>query len=187
MPNHVENELYVRGPQAERDNFFNAAEGHEHGIDSMTGQETSEVNELDFNSFIPYPKEYKDQDLLAGQMARDRYAMEPAQREAHIKEHGWPKDGYNQGGYDWCVHTWGTKWNAYSIRRKENKTSIRYDFQTAWSPPIKVINAMAHMFPTLTFVLRYFEMGVGFQGRYVIKGDEIIEDTNKKYYGHRGG
>lgn len=175
MPNWTENELYIKGPQADRDAFVNKAESHLSGVDMFSGEEYSEVTSLDFNNFVPYPQRFKDQDKKA-----------KAHRQKNPND--WSvKDGFNNGGYEWCCNNWGTKWNACEITRTENKTSLKYRFDTAWSPPIKVVTAMAHVFPALTFTLKYFEGGMGFQGRYTIKGDEIIEDSNKDYHGNRGG
>jgi len=175
MPNWTENELYVKGPQADRDAFVNAAEAHHVGYDMIAGEDYSCVTQLDFNNFIPYPKHYLDQDEKA-----------KAARKKDPKDWSVP-DGFNCGGYDWCINNWGTKWNACEITLTENKTSLKYRFDTAWSPPIKVVTAMAHMFPMLTFTLKYFEGGIGFQGRYTIKGDEIIEEFSGDYHGNRGG
>lgn len=54
--------------------------------------------------------------------------------------------------YDWNVRNWGTKWNAYEISVSHNlddttvkneKYYLNYTFDTAWSPPEGVIQALA--------------------------------------------
>lgn len=44
------------------------------------------------------------------------------------------------------------------------------------------------MFPELTFDLRYFESGMGFNGRYACRdGGAVFYDEQAAYYGTRGG
>ena len=38
--------------------------------------------------------------------------MSEEDRKAYIDKYGFPKDGYNQGGYQWCCDNWGTKWGS---------------------------------------------------------------------------
>ena len=185
MPNHVENELYIHGPREDRDNFVNQAEGYTIDYNEYRNEETKSVIVLDFSNFIPYPEEFKKQDQVAQDWARQYYSLPEDQRDNLYQTR--PTDGYNSGGYEWCRDNWDTKWNAYHTKRSETKTSVRYDFQTAWSPPTKVIIAMAFQYPTLTFLLKSFECGGQFECRYKIKGNNIIEDITKPYYGSRGG
>ena len=136
------------------------------------------VNQLSANKFIPYPATFKKLDKEAAE---------------HIKNHpgDWknhPKDGFNQGGYEWCIANWGTKWGLCDVElANENKDSLSYEFKTAWSPPLPIIKKMGEMFPDLEFSLRYFECGVGFNGWYLIKNGKIEKDETGKYYGNRGG
>jgi len=42
--------------------------------------------------------------------------------------------------YDWAIKNWGTKWGVYDVTEwKGNKIS----FNTAWSPPIPIIEALS--------------------------------------------
>jgi len=54
--------------------------------------------------------------------------------------------------YDWNIRNWGTKWNAYDEdcddgsledAPDEQEQSLRYSFNTAWSPPENVIRLLA--------------------------------------------
>jgi hypothetical protein len=173
MPNHVENDLYIRGPKKDIEAFFEAVRG-------KTDQYGT--TEIDADKLIPYPKRFADADKAA----RDF-------REANPKA-PWsegPQDGYNQGGYEWCVSNWGTKWGFYDfspIRFGKNGDRAKVSFQTAWSPAFPLFNAMAKKFPTLTFTVRYFERGMGFKGLYKVKGDEVLADEcSENYRGNRGG
>lgn len=93
--------------------------------------------------------------------------------------------------YDWRVQEWGTKWNAdclgSSYQEKDGKAVYIISFSTAWSPPEPVIRELAKQYPELLMQLRYYEGGMGFQGRLRLKGDKTIEDRTWDYTGSRGG
>jgi len=76
--------------------------------------------------------------------------------------------------YDWRVKNWGTKWNAdcsgSSYQEKDGKSIYGLSFSTAWSPPEPVIRELAKQYPELLIQLRYYEGGIGFQGRLRLKG-----------------
>ena len=173
MPNHCDNELTMSGTMSD--------------IEEVFAYMKTEECDFDFNQVIPYPQKYKEMD---DERARLGY------KEFHEKYGADVKDGYNAGGYDWCIENWGTKWNAYSI--KFDRLSVRFD--TAWSPPEPVIIALAKKFPNVSFHLEYFECGVGFAGGFSCYGeddwymdDEFVPGTQSdewftnEYCGNRGG
>lgn len=76
--------------------------------------------------------------------------------------------------YSWCCDNWGTKWNAgedavdipadiemlaASGAKRKNKITVTYTFQTAWSPPYPVLQALANRFPALVIKIRWREEG----------------------------
>ena len=169
MPNHVDNDLRIQGSGKRIQEFLDFAKNN----DVM----------LDADKFIPYPEKYKEQDAKAIIAARDHKAGLVA-FEDYIKV----KDGFNSGGYDWCVANWGTKWGIYDCSVvKTTATSTLLNFSTAWSPCLPVIRKMSEMYPDLTFTLRYYECGCGFKGVYKVRGGEVIEDMSGQYRGNRGG
>lgn len=117
-------------------------------------------NSLDCNSVIPYPNRYK------------------------VNE-----DGFNQGGYEWCCDKWGTKWGTYDGALGTDTPRQRtYHFSSAWSPAIPVFDAVAALWPALTFKVRYFEQGMGYAGEIRYKnGQRTKEVYRNNYRGHRGG
>lgn len=126
---------------------------------------------FDFNLFLPYPEEFKVLD--------DAYA------EAEAAEVPWdklPKSGYEQGGYDWCISQWGTKWNLEdaSVNRDGDEDLSGY-FDTAWAPPLGVIRAMSAMFPNLTITINYSEEGMDFEGFATYQNGEVIESGEHEY------
>jgi hypothetical protein len=71
---------------------------------------------------------------------------------AHTYRQNVEKHGHATG-YSWRNKKWGTKWNAYAVTEWKPDNSI--DFLTAWSPPFRVIDALAEIFPDLTLCLEY--------------------------------
>ena len=198
MPNWCENDLIISADAK----LAGSVKDLEKFQELMKGNGKYEDNEtvFDFNNVLPYPKKFLDMDKAAHDFEKLREAeierrgykgvneMPKKEREEIFKKYPWDKvkDGYNSGGYDWCSSTWGTKWNACDaiVERKGNK--LKYTFNTAWAPPVPVIAKLGTMFPTLKFKLKYYEMGMGFQGVVDIQGDFVSEESSK-YSGHRGG
>ena len=115
---------------------------------------------LDADKIIPYPEEYKKLDDASREWEKkaDDYAkslgldrfwcgdqMSEKDRKSFYKEHGnSPKDGFNQGGYEWCLANWGTKWGFCDVTVSKNKGEYNYSFCTAWSPINPVIIKMGN-------------------------------------------
>lgn len=172
MPNWCENDLTVSGKTEEIRKFQELVK--------------SNTEFLDANKIIPYPDKYRELDKIAEQWEKDN------KNNKNIKSSERPKDGFNLGGYEWCVENWGTKWGFCKVSTPEEitydgETELTYHFETAWSPPKPLIKKMGEMFPTLDFDLRYFECGAEYNGiLHIVKG-RVIDDETAKYFGTRGG
>lgn len=190
MPNWVENDLIVEGAIAEVTDFRNRMRGkpkhqelEEQVMDRLRGREEEETA-LDANNLIPYPEEFRKKDEAAISYERE-HPSDWSNR---------PKDGYNFGGYDWCVDNWGTKWGfcrvqAPTLRKLSGGWGrLTYHFETAWSPPEPLIKKMGEMFPNLNFTMKYYEAGMGFKGVIQIEAGQVVEENHSdNYRGHRGG
>ena len=140
MPNHCTHRLVVDGPPADIADL----------VMLMQGESC-----FDFNKLIPCPEELKN----------TKSPADPGPETDRLKaKHG------HADWYSWNIANWGTKWNAYSIEDKplrrgqgspleelaeahsESTTrEIEYSFDTAWSPPMPILNALVQRFPTCTF------------------------------------
>jgi hypothetical protein len=169
MPNWCECNLYIEGPSAKIDQFLQLVK--------------SEERDFDFNRLVPYPEHFKKQDDLAAEWHR----LHPTPQTEEIwKER--PKNGYSQGGYQWCIEHWGTKWNAKGVQiTRCQPEHVEINFDTAWSPPLPVIEQACKLFPELRFDLRYFECGDGFNGMFTCENGEVATDESGDYFGNRGG
>lgn len=183
MPNHCENDLIVTGGAAELADFI-AAVGKpgKHGSEQL----------LSFHAVIPYPAEYscKDDQTAAWDEAARKIRARARNGEV-VAELDWtkrPKDGYNDGGYEWCIKNWGTKWDAYELK-ETGRTPERWaiSFDMAWSPPNPVIEELGRRFPTLRLEMRSYEMGCAFQQRLIVDNGVVIECDVTDYFGSRGG
>lgn len=176
MPNWCENELRVHGPKGLREDL----------LEKVRNTEEDEKTEFDFNKVVPYPEEYASLDLLVKKWERDNKEVPWNDRPPR------PKDGYNQGGYEWCNQHWGTKWNASDVvvipesSDDDDETSV-ITFSTPWGPPFPVIEKLSEIFPDLTFSLSYWEGGMGFMGEIVVHNGQIVNEMESEYSGNRGG
>ena len=176
MPNWCDCDLTVTGPAETLAAF------REHV------QETRDVphkGPFSADKLIPYPNEFAKADEAA-RLYNEEVESGKRPRDP-IRPFG-PKDGFNFGGYDWCVKHWGTKWGLCDCTLKTGPDGeLLYSFQTAWSPPRPVIAEAAAVFPALTFDLRYFERGAEFQGVFRCARGKVAQDTTSSYTGPRGG
>lgn len=188
MPNHVEHDMWVSGKPEVIEKFLDFAK--------------DDQSILSADKFIPYPKMFKDLDEKANQRfeqlvmlrglaekavgtpAYDAIAKDIAKLETQRDV----TDGFNSGGYDWCVRSWGTKWGIYNASiKKRTKRSVKFLFESAWSPPTPVIEKMGELFPHLSFTVRYYECGGAFKGVIKVKNGKTVENSTARYHGHRGG
>ena len=115
------------------DNYLSACGGTQKTLNAF---HKAVGEEIDFNKILPMPQALRDQGNLS---LEDR-------------------DGPNW--YDWSVENWGTKWNAYQHSTTEqdyDRGEVRYNFLTAWGPPVPIVHELQRRFPTLCITL-YFSI-----------------------------
>ncbi len=220
MPNWCENDIEITGPKEDVNLLIEWVQGEED-----LNREDGRII-FSFNSILPYPEEYKKFDAVAREFdmqveafrqvwladhpvpdVKDEEAMKAWRLEWQVtlKDSAlhWenrPKDGFNAGGYEWCVANWGTKWDASEPRWKEEPFEYNYEpdgkgphvtceytFSTAWAPPHEVIAALAHQFSAVEIRHRYFEAGMAFNGMVVYENGEEASHEQGPYFGDRGG
>lgn len=163
-PNWCENDLIVKGDNEVLQKFKQYV--------------ASERSAFDFNKIIPYPEQYSVADEAARIWEENKANKNWADR---------PKDGFNQGGYDWCVSNWGTKWWVQDVDVRQGGKELLYYFSTAWAPPEPIIKLLIEKFSELKFSLKYYEAGGGFRG--VLNGakGKTTKEATYHYAGNRGG
>jgi hypothetical protein len=158
MPNYCSNVVEIQGPQ--------------HILKTLVD------HKLDFMKIHPYPPEL---DITAGREGPDD---SPEQRAlVAAEESNLAKYGY-KNWYDWCVANWGTKWNAggdndaMQVDYDEdvgNQGIALFQFDTAWAPPLGVLEKLMETHPELSIECRYHEPGVGFFGVWTDGVDRCYE------------
>lgn len=129
-------------------------------------------NDGRFCSFaIPVPESLH---IVAGRVGDD---TDPKQKELEAQEaSNLEKHGY-ANWYDFCVNRWGTKWDVggdgHKIELEEGQDNTTLDFDSAWSPPLGVYEALMDQ----GFRVRayYYECGMGFAGIFDENGDDYYE------------
>jgi Ferredoxin-like domain in Api92-like protein len=104
------------------------------------------------------------------------------------------KNNYDKYGhtswYSWAIENWGTKWRGsdFSLKKEKcNEKQIFCTFDTAWSPPLPVIQKFALMYVSATITLKYFECGAAFKGMVKYKNGALVKQDQSDYRGKRGG
>jgi len=86
-------------------------------------------------------------------------------------------DSENNNWYEWNIANWGSKWDLSDPRRYDSEWEnglVRYSFESAWSPVIEVISALAKEHRKLSFTYNYWEGGSDFWGEHEYKkGKEV--------------
>lgn len=74
--------------------------------------------------------------------------------------------------YAWSCAHWGTKWGAYEIEKIDGGVK----FQTAWSPPMPVIQELSKRFPDAKLEFRWADEDFGCNtGEMVMQNEEMIQ------------
>ena len=158
MPNYCSNVVEIQGPQ--------------HILKTLVD------HKLDFQKIHPYPPEL---DITAGREGADDSPEQKAlvaAEESNLEKHGY------KNWYDWCVNNWGTKWNAggdndaMQVDYDEdvgNQGIALFQFDTAWAPPLGVLEKLMETHPELSIECRYHEPGVGFFGVWTDGSDRCYE------------
>ena len=167
MANYVYSTLYINGTNEDIKKF----------------REKFEVNgKLEASNVILYPREFE---LLDKKNNKEKLTENDLKELTLIGLEGkydTNKDGYNQGGYDWCIVNWGTKWGFCDcLVTEEDKGFVNYDFSTAWSPISPVILEMAKQFPNLEFDYYCDEESGDFRIEEYYKNGKLDNAIDKTY------
>lgn len=89
------------------------------------------------------------------------------------------------GWYEWSCANWGTKWGSYQYKERERSPGrFVFDFQTAWSVPVPILNRLADIWPELLIETESIDEGGGeYVGRFhgVERSLERVPDDDARY------
>jgi hypothetical protein len=141
MPNWVDNYITISGSAEDIKAFAEKSQAvHPESVGGDNGEwKMTETPEFSFWNFVRPPQEAIDSGEFFG-------------------THGW-SEGKSVGHtpnnwYEWNNREWNTKWDACEVDFQLEETSIAISFNTAWSIPIPVFEAMCRQHPTLEFGFR---------------------------------
>ena len=125
---------------------------------------------------VPMPEELN---ITSGRLGDGEEQRELERKTAeNLEKHGFAN------WYDFNVAKWGTKWeiggNGDEAERDEDGLGFSAPFESAWSPPIAVCEALVEQGFEVT--LYYYEPGMGYCGKFEDGYDEYYEysDENSK-------
>jgi hypothetical protein len=86
--------------------------------------------------------------------------------------------------YDWKSQNWGTNRDALNVGVsyapfRGDRFVAEYHFDTAWSPPLPLIDNVAKSFKTLQFSLQYVGECNEFRGVVVWKNGAVFKEVEK--------
>lgn len=136
--------------------------GEKEQIESLLKLMKTDRSEFDFGAVLPYPNEFATLDAIA-----EEWEKLPTEARGNR-----PVDGFNSGGYDWCVYNWGTKWWTENVSFGVMSEGVNVYFDTAWSPSIPVTVELSKRFPELEFTHNFQEEGGDFSGYEKFKNGE---------------
>ena len=118
---------------------------------------------------VPMPEELN---ITSGFLGNgDEQKELEAKSAANLEKHGYAN------WYDFNVANWGTKWeiggNGDEAERDEDGLGFSAPFDSAWSPPIGVCEALVEQ--GFEVVLYYYEPGMGYCGKFEDGYDEYYE------------
>ena len=149
MPNHVTNQITIIGTPEQ--------------VEAVREFVKSDKSIFDFQKIVPRPTSLN---ITAGTHLSDD---EKIAEKINIEMYG------HKNWYDWSIGNWGTKWNAY------NHSEIGTDticFQTAWSHPYEIIEALCFKFPEVKFSIEYADEDTGYNvGAYIQQGADVLEEN----------
>lgn len=164
MPNWCDNTLVITGKKADRDRL----------VAQVCGAETA----FSFENIIVPPSTDAYHATCSPSVAVDGCALDRDDDTGGYKNcpHGLGSAMSDPDNwYNWNVRNWGTKWDAHAESPMHDEFDTIYRFDTAWAPPILVIEALAAQYPTLNFDLRYAEGGMGYIGQSIFENGKNIQ------------
>jgi hypothetical protein len=199
MPNHISNILTIEG---------DAKRVAQIKSDIISVDEEGYIRHIDFDKIIPRPKslditsgsstsngiailKWREGDpteinkIMGYQWATEFSGPEELinhmleKGTANLKEAQMALDNVrlygHQDWYSWSTSNWGTKWNAYDTNDNEDDGIY---FQTAWSNPYPVMEALSRKYPDVVFHVRFADEDFGNNvGEYSLQNGNVISEN----------
>ena len=149
MADMGENQLNISGDPAELRRFQEQANERTAPLSERDPYNGSNPSVLSFHRLLPMPADVAAQDY-----------------------------GASGGGCEWQKAHWGVKWGAASATLRADADTLSYSFETAWYPPLALLQTVSADYPALMFALEFtaptghFRDQFTFQHGKTVNGDE---------------
>ena len=144
MPNICENEVSIYSED-------------ENQIRSFMKFVKSKDCDFDFNKIVPSPNWNKTPDEN-GELPTKVKRISNSEGKLVMTIRSFPTSGKTDDRwYDWNIKNWGTKWGSFNGSMEFDKKygdEVSYKFDTAWSPPAPILEALRDKFPDVS--IRWF-------------------------------
>ena len=119
-----------------------------------------------FNRIIQSP-DWKRLPNEKGEFPKLEQMKNPKTGEVMWETYNFPDGTNDDRWYHWCIHHWGTKWDACdkSVDYEDDEI-LALTFNTAWSPPEGIVEKLREKYPELNFQCFYDEPGCEIAGYY---------------------
>ena len=80
--------------------------------------------------------------------------------------------------WNWNIANWGTKWSVGGddVHIGIGGKSAFVNFDTAWSPPMRIVEALSAKYPDVVVHIKFAEMGMGFIGENTFIAGECTNE-----------
>lgn len=95
------------------------------------------------------PQDLTDEELLS-KWSNEFKTIEEV-REGRLKSQQLKEKYGFDNWYDWCIKNWGTKWNSYNAEVILTSDYLKVYFNTAWSLPEPIYDALVEQFPNFEY------------------------------------
>lgn len=184
MPNHIMNLIAITGEKESIEKFV------KENINAYVDEEGDILN-FTFQTIIPRPKSLDIESSSRVEDAMKFVTMSEEEKAEYLKKRSYwmnteesKKELESLGKtalsnlevygatdwYDWDIKHWGTKWDCYEVKATCAEKAVYLEFQTAWSTPYPIYQALAEKYKDLTISVEYADEDLGSNcGRLVFR------------------
>jgi hypothetical protein len=112
-----------------------------------------------FNTILPSP-DWKTTPNDKGELPILREMKSPKTGEVFHRTYDFPDGTNDDRWYSWNNNNWGTKWELGEVDCEHDEETLECEFQTAWSPPEGIYQALRDQFPDVSISWFWDEPGM---------------------------
>lgn len=200
MPNYVETSISFEGDENQVKELFEKVKVDELGLGTIDFSKVIPMPEdvviecgsrtdkglKAYNEFIKQYSNGKEVDLTSISSEKED-AFFKSRDDIDKEEWELGKQAFNNiqkygvpTWYEWSINNWGTKWNSCGyVEGTDYSQCDKLQFQTAWSPALRVVQKLSQMYPDLKMTVQWADEDLGCNcGELTFKNGTIINDSS---------